>query len=357
MIRKLAIFLVFFSLILRAPLYTVETKAKYKVEKPPVKELSQMTPQGSYRESYQEFYQDQNQSSNFSPPEESQNYSPANEAFESHAPPAMPEGFQMESQNYYDSQSYPHHTLPENTLIPHPEETIPQNYPEENYFSPYSEYSSPVESEMMPDGNIPVYPTPENPDNFFPMHAQPSETMPAYPIENCEGIPEATPSDGIPSDAIPSNALPPYEIQSYTLPPGQLPPSPDPLQSSPEGLSGPYQNVYPPSSLPPGNIPPYPPACPSGANIPPGTPPPPLPLPLHGKGCPKPPGGCQPYNKARYDINPYAPPPEGACCPPAPIRSPHWGLNAATMLLPIFLIIGLAAIILSQHSETSSSTE
>lgn len=67
--------------------------------------------------------------------------------------------------------------------------------------------------------------------------------------------------------------------------------------------------------------------------------------------CPIPPGGCHPFNKCDPNINPHAPPPKGVCCPSAPIRQSHFGLNAATMILPIMLIVGVAAIILTEHHD------
>jgi len=76
------------------------------------------------------------------------------------------------------------------------------------------------------------------------------------------------------------------------------------------------------------------------------------PLPMHGKDCPKPEGCCYPMRFCSPYCNPYAPPPEECCCPPAPIRGTSYGLSVVTMTIPIILIVGVAAVILSQSQHT-----
>lgn len=82
----------------------------------------------------------------------------------------------------------------------------------------------------------------------------------------------------------------------------------------------------------------------------------PPPLPMHGKDCPKPGGCCYPEKGCSPYCNPYAPPPEDACCPPAPIRGTSCGISVVGMVVPIILVAGVAAIILSLgEGETAHS--
>lgn len=98
------------------------------------------------------------------------------------------------------------------------------------------------------------------------------------------------------------------------------------------------------------------PACTPGPVPPPNYPPAPYPIP--SPPCPAPcPPDCTPC-QGPYPYQSYCPAYGGDPCgrcedfPSAPIRGAHHNLNWITMSIPLVIIAGVAAIILTQHKDS-----